>query len=44
MNIMNNFTDASKILQLIEDKILEEEILKYMAPHLYLVKDGDLIL
>ena len=44
MNIMNNFTDASKILQLIEDKILEEEILKYMAPHLYLVKDGDLLL
>jgi hypothetical protein len=29
---------AAKLLVMIDDKILEEEILKYIAPSLYLVK------
>ena len=40
---MMNLQHARDIIQLIEDKVLEEEILKFMAPHLYLVKDGDLL-
>lgn len=43
VNVMNNFNDVNKIIQMIEDKILEEEILKYIAPHLYLIKDDILI-
>lgn len=40
---MMNLQNARSIIQLIEDKELEEDILRYMAPHLYLVKDGDLL-
>lgn len=42
VNTMNNFTDANKILQLIEDKIMEDDVLKYIAPHLYVIKDDDI--
>jgi hypothetical protein len=44
IKIMNNFADAGKILQMIEDKILEDDILKYLAPHLYVVKDDALLI
>nr|QKF94891.1 zinc finger C2H2-type protein [Fadolivirus 2] len=43
VKIMNNFTDANQILQMIEDKVLEEDILKYLAPRLYIVKNEELL-
>ncbi|QKF93521.1 zinc finger protein C2H2-type protein [Fadolivirus algeromassiliense] len=44
VEIMMNLKHANEIIQMIDDKIMEEEVLKYMAPHLFLVKDGDLLI
>jgi hypothetical protein len=44
VNTMHNFHDINKVIQLIDDKILEDELLKYLAPHLYLVKGDELLL
>ena len=40
---MKKLTNATYILKNIEDKILSEEILKYITPHFYLNKNDDLI-
>lgn len=44
VDIMMLLKETVEIMQLIDDKILEEDILRYMAPHLYVVKDGNLLL
>ncbi|QKF93853.1 zinc finger protein C2H2-type protein [Fadolivirus algeromassiliense] len=41
---MMNLKHSQEIKQLIQDKVLEEDILKYMAPYLYLVKGEELLL
>ena len=42
-NKMLKLKSGTDILQSIEDNILGEAILKYIAPHFYLSKNGDLV-
>lgn len=44
VDIMMNLKHAREVIQLIEDKVLEDDILKYMAPHLYIVKNTDMLI
>ncbi|QKF94475.1 zinc finger C2H2-type protein [Fadolivirus algeromassiliense] len=43
MEMMMNLKHAQEINKMIDDKVLEDELLKYIAPHLYLVKGDDLL-